>query len=335
MQVGSRKRAVLALAAGALVTSLVVLPYAWQYVASREVVGEREIGEITRYSAAWSDYFATPPANTWYGRMTMAWGSPERRLFPGIAALVAGGIALWPPVSWLRLGYGAGLLFAVEAARGYRGWLYPWLHDYVLAYQGLRVPARFGIILLLSLGVLGGFGLARLLSHIRKPAWRRAVSVGCVVLALLEYRTTPLNLMTMPAVLPAVYGWLQRQPPVVIVELPVSTPDRLDFFHDGWYMYFSTYHWHRIVNGYSGFYPPSFRYLLELMRSFPDDRSLAELRKREVTYIVLHEDYYPTPERYAEATAKVLARNDVRLVGYFRWTGQGGGAVVFELPRKP
>jgi hypothetical protein len=325
----SRKRAVAALLAGAIVTALVVLPYTRPYFASRDAVGERQIEEITRYSATWSNYLATPPANTWYGGITGNLGTSERRLFPGIAVLLAGLFALWPPVSWLRVGYGAGLLFAIEAARGYRGWLYPWLHDHVLPYQGLRVPARFGIVILLSLGVLGGCGLARLLARVRRSAWRRVVGVVAVALLLMEYRTDPLNLMPLPASPPNVYAWLQRQPPAVVLELPVSTPDRLDFIHDAWYMYFSTYHWQRIVNGYSGFYPPSFRYLLELLRSFPDDRSLTELGKRRVTYIVLHAGYYLTRERFAEDSAKLLARHDVRAVGHF--PGPGGGDSVFEL----
>ena len=36
------------------------------------------------------------------------------------------------------------------------------------------------------------------------------------------------------------------------------------------FMYWSTYHWNPLVNGYSGYQPPSYRETAERMRTFPD-----------------------------------------------------------------
>jgi hypothetical protein len=52
-----------------------------------------------------------------------------------------------------------------------------------------------------------------------------------------------------------------------------------------------------LLNGYSGFYPRS--YLLRLVRleKFPDEASVASLRRENVKYIVVHQDGYPDGER--------------------------------------
>ena len=55
-------------------------------------------------------------------------------------------VGLWPPLSATRIGYGLGLLLAFELSLGYNGIIYPWLHDYVLPYRGLRVPARMAMV---------------------------------------------------------------------------------------------------------------------------------------------------------------------------------------------
>jgi hypothetical protein len=114
----------------------------------------------------------------------------------------------------------------------------------------------------------------------------------------------------------------------VILELPVPTADRLDFFYDGWYMYYSTFHWHRLVNGYSGFHPPSFRLMLDALRTFPDDASFAELHRRGVSLLVLHAGNYAGPGRYRAVVTALLRRADLRFVG--RFDEHGGGVLALR-----
>jgi hypothetical protein len=42
-------------------------------------------------------------------------------------------------------------------------------------------------------------------------------------------------------------------------------------------MYYSTFHWQSLLNGYSGFFPPSYGQLMNAMRAFPDDESMHAL----------------------------------------------------------
>ena len=60
----------------------------------------------------------------------------------------------------------------------------------------------------------------------------------------------------------------------------------------------STFHWMRFLNGYSGFYPPSYLNRLVRVARFPDEASVASLRRENVRYVIVHDDNkFPDWER--------------------------------------
>ncbi len=61
--------------------------------------------------------------------------------------------------------------------------------------------------------------------------------------------------------------------------------------------YYSTFHWQRLLNGYSGFFPPSFVRLVAAMQGFPDAASLKALRARGARWAVIHGELL-VPEEY-------------------------------------
>ena len=63
--------------------------------------------------------------------------------------------------------------------------------------------------------------------------------------------------------------------------------------NDPRYSYLSTLHWFPTLNGYSGFNPPSYLDRVDALRSFPDDASIARLRRDGARYVVVHFDHYP------------------------------------------
>ena len=67
--------------------------------------------------------------------------------------------------------------------------------------------------------------------------------------------------------------------------------------HDARFEYMSTFHWMPIVNGYSGFYPPSYLGRLDRLARFPDLAAVASLRRENVRYVIVHDDGYPEGER--------------------------------------
>ena len=61
-------------------------------------------------------------------------------------------------------------------------------------------------------------------------------------------------------------------------------------------MLYSLPHLLPLVNGYSGFTPPSHERLFRLLQTFPDEASLVELERLGVRYAVLHRNGYSDRE---------------------------------------
>jgi hypothetical protein len=92
----------------------------------------------------------------------------------------------------------------------------------------------------------------------------------------------------------------------------------------------STVHWQPILNGYSGYFPPSFFELMKQCVSFPDEASIAYLKSRGVDLIVVHGGYM-SPDRFGKMTSGLIGRQDVRAVA--RFEEKFGPDIVFELDR--
>src|SRR4051812_31895417 len=257
-----RRLAALAIAAAVIVVML--LPVGRAYMAARAVVGERGRAEVADGSATWRNYLAPPEVNAVYGKVFARFMEPERRLFPGFVAIAIAIVGLWPPVSATRIAYGLGLLLAFDVSLGLNGIVYSGLYDYFLPFKALRIPARMGLMVGFSLAVLAGYGAARIAERLRAAAVRRAVLTLLAVLMLLEYASKPLELWTAPTRAPESYADLVRDagdgPPSVIFEFPTGAME------DPEYLYYSTFHWQWLVNGYSGFFPPSYRKLVYQVR---------------------------------------------------------------------
>jgi hypothetical protein len=317
---GSRReqarRAIRQLAAGGVLAAVLIGPLTLPYFHARHVVGERPISEIEFYSATPLNYLAAHPRNALLGSLTTRWGGQERELFQGIVVPLIALVALWPPLSRARLGYALALALAFEISLGFNGSLYPWLHAHVLPYRGLRVPARMGMLVGLSLAILVGYGAARLLA---RPRSRRAAVVTFAVMVALvvgeeRSRLVLKNVWTRP---PDVYARIPRESDVVI-NLPFVA---YDVSIEPYYEYFSTFHWHQIVNGYSGFMPPWYPRLAEAMARFPDDLTIAELRRHGVTFVIVHGAFY-SPAVYERLVERMDQSADLVPDGRFRWQGQ-------------
>ena len=88
-----------------------------------------------------------------YGKISARFVRPERQLFPGFAAVVIAAIALWPPLSLVRVAYAVGLLVCIDVSLGFNGLTLRYLHEYVLPFRALRIPARMGMFTAFSLAV--------------------------------------------------------------------------------------------------------------------------------------------------------------------------------------
>lgn len=287
-------RTVRACVLGAALAATLSGIYSIPYSAAAGRVGTRSLHEIQTFSARPRDYRVATPTNVLYGARYPA--VAERQLFPGILAslLALAGLLLVSPTVMV-VAYLIGLILAFELSLGAYGLVYPLLYEHVDIFRGLRAPARASVFVLLFLGVLAAHGTAALTSALTMRMRRAVAALVCVIL-LLEYRVASLRLVPYHNAPPPLYMLLARLPHGVVAEFPMPSPTSLPG-HDPRVAYMSTFHWMPLVNGYSGFYPPSYLHRLARMARFPDQESVASLRRDNVRYVVVHEDGYRAGER--------------------------------------
>jgi hypothetical protein len=234
--------------------------------------------------------------------------------------MLLGGMALWWPVDRRRLAYAVALALAVDISFGHRGIIGALLQDQVAVYRGLRVVARIGAIVLMLIAILAGYGVARLLTRVSRRSLARmaVVALGMVVVA--EYLMWPMRLEAVETRPGEVYRWLREQPPGVVAEFPMPASWKKPFElgrHESRFSYNSTFTWYPIVNGYSGFWPPSYISLIREVESFPSDHAMRALGASGVDYLILHERFY-SRDRYLAVAHALGTRTDVSSFGPFK-----------------
>ena len=282
-----RLKVLKALAAGGAMAAVVCALYAIPYLASKQQVGGRSDDEIIRFSARPSSYLVATPDNVVWGQAFASRGRPERRLFPGALALVLAviGLLLKPP-SRSAVVYLIGGVAAFEMSLGFSGYSFRFLYDHVPMFQGLRAMARAGIFVVFFVAGLAAFGYVAIASSLRRIP-RMLFLVVIVAVLIGEYRVRRMTLFPYPNEAPPLYAWLARQPSGVVAELPMPVPEALPG-PDARYAYFSTFHWHPLLNGYSGFFPASYVERADALRDFPDDASILRLKRDGAHYLLLH-----------------------------------------------
>lgn len=303
---------VLPLMVAASVTLAVVVPYSLAYARAKTTVGTRTPDDVRHYGASLRSYLAAPSINRLYGWTSDQFGANELNLFPGAAAIALGVLGILGTRGRTRLAYLGALVFAFELSRGLNGTIYPLLFRHLPPFRALRSPARIDILVNLSIAILSAYGVAWLMTRTRRNAWRAAIGPVIVTVLIIEYASSP-RLARVPE--PSrIDSWLARQPPAVIVQLPLESSTTRS--RDWLYMYEGLSHRQKMLNGYSGYIPASYYAMIDSMRSFPDDRSMAYLRAQRVDYVVIRGGLY-RDEEWPGLLVELQARRDLSLVSMF------------------
>jgi hypothetical protein len=190
--------------------------------------------------------------------------------------------------------------------------LYRAFYDYVPGFDGLRVPARFGLIVVFGLAALAGFALSQAdrrrpdtqAQGFDRPLRRFArVLAGMLVVAESFAAPVPLNQNAADYERPGLAPLpdLDRRPPAVysyvaslagstaIAELPLGEPA-----FDVRYMFYSTHHWRRLVNGYTGGVPREYEALDHALQDLVTrpERAWTALRAAGPTHVIVHEAFF-------------------------------------------
>jgi hypothetical protein len=199
---------------------------------------------------------------------------------------------------------------------------------HVPGYDGLRVPARFAMLVMLFLSIAAGFGAQQI-----ERGFRRGGVVVLLIglLAVAEsfaapigmngtspppvgnYANPPSRLFTGDQV-PPVYKFLKAQPApgTVIVEFPLG-----EWAYELSYVYYSTTHWHPLINGYSGTFPLSYTLRAGLLRRPEENPGAAwqTLAASGATHAVVHGNFYR--DNGGDVVSDWLSAHGARLVGTF------------------
>ncbi len=353
------KRAWAGLVLGGIVSIAMVAPTVKPYYEVRQAQGlQRSVWESVSMSADPLDYFRAPPWNRMWGKVTEPLEnrySPfpnENRLFVGASVILLAALGLFAlrPSNWEK----HKKVYLTVAAVSFAFSLGPYLHlfytrlplplPYLAAHKlvpgfgGLRVPARFALGVEMGMAVLAAYGFLQIAHRLGKRKWKACAGILVAVAVLGEFYSSPLPKHKIPAgeEIPEVYKWLSdREVKVPVVELPqhysfpalshwvILHKEPMGFR----YMYYSTYHWNKMVNGWSGFVPPTSRHIYEHLTAPPDRDVVNLLRYIGVELVVLHADGYkwldkPEPEKIIENTGKLMEK----VAGF-------GMDAVYKVPR--
>jgi hypothetical protein len=294
--------------------------------ASHAAVG-RNLDAMVYFSADVRDYLHAGPQSLLYGWSDRLWQIPpldvRQYLFPGVTAILLAALPLWRPKNGPHRG--AGRIEALDRARTYTivaaalaictlgpylrlfgtftGLPLPYLAIYawVPGFAGLRDVARYDQVLMAFVAATAAIGAARLFQL--RPLWANRIFLALACAISVEYATVqrPLYPVASGAKLPAVYQWLGSQPPGAVLELPICGLPGPPCLEESTYMYYSAYHWHPLVNGGGGFFPPAWLAQTNVLNGFPSRIACTRIRALGVRYIIIHQDF-PDLARVARLT---------------------------------
>ncbi len=324
-----RGRRIWRAAAGVAIAAVLVAPLIIAYARTAPERGERPLETVAAFSAVPSDYLRTSSRNPVYRAVLPRAVHAERALFPGAVPIVLATVGLWPPLTATRAAFAIAGLVAFDGSLGVHGVLYRAFYAIFSPLHSVRVPARFGMLVVLTLAMLAGTGAERVMVWLRNPG-TRSIAAVCLTVAFVVDVWPHYDRLPVWRSPPSIYEAL---PPSgsVLFEFPVHQPaDR--FSENLPYMYFSMWHWRPMVNGYSGFIPAAYVSALERTSTFPDGRALGYLNGLGVTHLAVHCRLWE-----ADVCRATLSRLDstpaVRRLVRSEW--YGAPSVLYELRRDP
>jgi hypothetical protein len=294
------------LSGAALLAGVVLIPFLLPYWRLNQAGFERSLDEVAWFAASVTDYWSTPSRlHGWLGTSS----SGATSLFPGVTALgLASAAVVWHPRfadRRLRMCLAFGLVGVIlsfgPAVPGYSS-----LYFATPLLQAVRGAARFGYLGLAAVAIVAGFGLAQVRRRlIDRPRLKLGASACLLILAFLEPMAAPITYQRFTPV-PEIYRGVAQETNAVVAHLPFPPPEAI--YRNAPYMLGSTLHFKPMLNGYSGFMPPSYVDHFLRLADFPSVQSVSALRELGVTHVFLHLDRIGTEAARAVAELSGLQR---------------------------
>ncbi len=177
----------------------------------------------------------------------------------------------------------------------------------------VRAYCRFGILLMLALAVLAGFGLKFLLEKFKTKGVKVATAALFYGLVLFEFWNYPPFKVIDLSKVPQVYYWLKEQPgDFVIAEYPIDTNGA-----NVMYMFYQTVHEKKIINGtIPGTYANK---VAQSIHKLSDPKTAGILKWMGVKYVLVHQEGYLNTEltEDVEELASIPKNPNLRFIKSF------------------
>jgi hypothetical protein len=342
---GDRGRALIHLGAAGLLVGAMLAPVGAGYYRARTDYHQiRSVEEIAALSADVRSYVVGKNTiGAWRWLPTMVGTDPERELFPGIFAVALATLGIWAAARHGRLRRAARTYGVVVAAGALlslgpivRVWgatitthgPYAWLLQIVPGMDGMRVPARFAIIVMAGLSVLVACGVAWLVERVRRPSRPFAIAL-CLAAIVADGYAVPIPVVRYSARGRAedrsIASWLGDRASGAVLHLPAvpANYQTLD------YQFMTLTHGRPIVNGYSGYTTPLLAFLASPASPISDferfPATVRMLRALGIRFVFVHPGDYGAP---ADADQTIRA---LRASGQIAKEAQLPQVAAFEL----
>lgn len=221
-----------------------------------------------------------------------------------VVVLAAFGILRWGDagarVTWARGGALAiaaicivfGMGPAVELAGREIPMPYSAVAAVVPGFSAMRGPIRFVLVAMVGFAALASFGIDRLMRVDRRLG---PLLAGAALAAVAwDYgwlvRHYPVRPVAVGGAVAPIYRTLAELPRGPVLEIPAGgTGEPTEQMRESEYTFQSVFHWQRLLNGRSGYAPPSYTAVMALARALPDEKALDLLRRATgLRYVVVH-----------------------------------------------
>ena len=202
------------------------------------------------------------------------------------------------------------------------------LYLFVPAIGVMRVWARFGVLTVLAVSVLAGWGAHWVVEHVGKysPKRRLLLGAGMAFLVLLDLAAWPYAYGYTEAGRQPLDDWLaSRATPAPIIYYP------LEKTWYGWMLYPMRFHGQPIAYGYGTFAPKAYREGIKAVQDWPSESALGTLRRWGIQYVLMGARSYG--ERWAAVREAVEGLPGVREVAVFEDQPIFHGDRLFRLLR--
>ncbi|MFN3301765.1 MAG: hypothetical protein ACK413_01915 [Patescibacteria group bacterium] len=286
-----------------LIILAIILPILWPYFQLEKLYKSNQkniIYEMAFYTPSLKDFFIP-----WY--IKKDYKDIEKNVFPGIITLIFLAVSFFifsknkleekqkrilitfSLIALIGLLLSFGPLLKIKEHYFFN--FGPYLpFSFLPGFKSIRAVGRFIILFIFGISLIIGLAISIFLK--KKSLTKLSFLFLLMILFIIESLLISIKfvyLIELPIKkdIPYIYQTLAKEKDdFPLLELPILINGKPEI--SAIYMYFSTYHWKKLVNGSSSYYPPLYPQFVKTFIDFPHEKSIRLIKALGVKYIIIH-----------------------------------------------